>query len=138
MLKLHHALSYECLLEMNISPTVTKMLAGCDDIIRQHKLACLRVTALLCCKELLWIGTSAGILLHLPLPHLTPTAGKIHNIPQLSSVAMGHAGPCRLLISAELHPGSLSHNDSGVGIANYDHNRRRRSLNFASVQQGKV
>lgn len=33
---------------------------GADAIIRQHKAACLRITALLACKDLLWIGTSAG------------------------------------------------------------------------------
>lgn len=34
--------------------------SGADAIIRQHKAACLRITALLACKDLLWIGTSAG------------------------------------------------------------------------------
>lgn len=39
------------------------MLSNCDDIIRQHKAACLRVTSLLACKEMIWVGTSAGVLL---------------------------------------------------------------------------
>lgn len=39
------------------------MLCGCDEIIRQHKAACLRVTSLLACKNLIWIGTSAGVVL---------------------------------------------------------------------------
>lgn len=39
------------------------MLSNCDDIIRQHKAACLRVTSLLACKDLIWVGTSAGVLL---------------------------------------------------------------------------
>lgn len=42
------------------------MLSNCDDIIRQHKAACLRVTSLLACKDLIWIGTSAGVLLTIP------------------------------------------------------------------------
>lgn len=42
--------------------------AGCDDIIRQHKAACLRVTALLAVKDLLWIGTSAGVVLTMSIP----------------------------------------------------------------------
>lgn len=41
--------------------------AGCDDIIRQHKAACLRVTALLAHGGALWVGTSAGVLLTAPL-----------------------------------------------------------------------
>lgn len=39
------------------------MLSNCDDIIRQHKAACLRVTSLLACKDIIWIGTSAGVIL---------------------------------------------------------------------------
>lgn len=48
---------------MNLAPSVNKMLSNCDDIIRQHKAACLRVTSLLACKDLIWIGTSAGVIL---------------------------------------------------------------------------
>jgi len=47
-----------------------------DDIIRQHKMACLRVTALLACRDRLWVGTSAGVILTLPLPKLTLTSTK--------------------------------------------------------------
>ncbi len=42
------------------------LLSGADDIIKQHKTACLRVTCLLACKDLLWVGTSAGVILTLP------------------------------------------------------------------------
>lgn len=55
--------SYELLHEVNLAPQVNKMLSNCDDIIRQHKAACLRVTSLLACKEMIWVGTSAGVLL---------------------------------------------------------------------------
>jgi hypothetical protein len=56
-------------------------MTGVDDIIRQHKTSCLRVTSLLTCKELLWIGTSAGVILTLPLPHLTPHTSKLETVP---------------------------------------------------------
>jgi len=39
------------------------MLSNCDNIIQQHKAACLRVTSLLACKDIIWVGTSAGVLL---------------------------------------------------------------------------
>lgn len=55
--------SYEVIFEVNLAPSVNKMLSNCDDIIRQHKAACLRVTSLLACKDLIWVGTSAGVLL---------------------------------------------------------------------------
>lgn len=86
--RLYHAQSWESLTEVDVAPAVHKMLAGedylpaplqrrcliatlthpprlvslsgADAIIRQHKAACLRITALLACKDLLWIGTSAG------------------------------------------------------------------------------
>ena len=48
---------------MNIAPSVSKMLSSCDDIIRQHKAACLRITSLLACNDLIWVGTSAGVIL---------------------------------------------------------------------------
>ncbi|XP_076348285.1 rho guanine nucleotide exchange factor 17-like [Tachypleus tridentatus] len=83
-LKLFHAISYENLLEVSIAPAVTKMLAVFDDIIRQHKAACLRVTALLTCNDLLWIGTSAGVILFLPLPHLTISTSKLNDVPNVS------------------------------------------------------
>jgi len=38
------------------------LLADDRVVFRQHKTACLRVTALLAVKEMLWIGTSAGEL----------------------------------------------------------------------------
>lgn len=64
--------SYELLFEVNLAPSVNKMLSNCDDIIRQHKAACLRVTSLLACKDLIWVGTSAGVLLTIPAQGLNP------------------------------------------------------------------
>ncbi|KAI8508740.1 Rho guanine nucleotide exchange factor (GEF) 17 [Branchiostoma belcheri] len=64
-LRLFHATSYSLLLEVDVAPAVHKMLAGSDAIIRQHKAACLRITALLACKDLLWVGTSAGVVVTL-------------------------------------------------------------------------
>lgn len=58
--------SLALLFEVNLAPSVNKMLSNCDDIIRQHKAACLRVTSLLACKDLIWIGTSAGVILTIP------------------------------------------------------------------------
>lgn len=61
-----HFCSLALLFEVNLAPSVNKMLSNCDDIIRQHKAACLRVTSLLACKDLIWIGTSAGVILTIP------------------------------------------------------------------------
>ena len=59
--------------EVKVAGAVNKMLAHCDDIIRQHKAACLRITALLTVKDsVLFVGTSAGVVLTMALPYIGP------------------------------------------------------------------
>ncbi|XP_012256069.2 uncharacterized protein LOC105686072 isoform X1 [Athalia rosae] len=102
VLRLFHAGTYECLTDINIAPAVTKMLAtGCDDIIRQHKAACLRVTALLACNELLWIGTSAGVLLTVPIPHIKSSSQRMSQPPMVTGIPHGHTGHVRFLTCVE-------------------------------------
>ncbi|XP_048453711.1 rho guanine nucleotide exchange factor 17-like isoform X1 [Rhincodon typus] len=100
--KLYHAGTYENLAEVDVAPAVHKMLAGSDAIIRQHKAACLRITALLACKDLLWIGTSAGVVLTLSIPHVTANTTSLRTplIPMGS--AHGHTGHVRFLTAIEL------------------------------------
>ncbi|XP_014901490.1 rho guanine nucleotide exchange factor 17 [Poecilia latipinna] len=78
-----------------------------DAIIRQHKAACLRITALLACKDLLWIGTSAGVVLTLVIPTVSTGTGagtlKSPLVPIGS--AHGHTGHVRFLTSIELPEG---------------------------------
>lgn len=61
---------------------------GCDEILRQHKFACLRITALLSCKDLLWVGTSAGVILTISLPHIVPGMTKLTSSPTLTGTAI--------------------------------------------------
>lgn len=109
IIKLYHATTYECLVDVNVAPAVSKILStGCDDIIRQHKAACLRVTTLLASKELLWIGTSAGVILTLPVPHLTAHMSKLDSWQaNVSAVAKGHTGHVRFLTAVEVGGQSL-------------------------------
>ncbi|XP_063982833.1 rho guanine nucleotide exchange factor 17 isoform X3 [Diachasmimorpha longicaudata] len=103
VLRLFHTSTYECLTDVNIAPAVTKMLStGCDDIIRQHKAACLRVTALLACNELLWIGTSAGVLLTVPIPHMKPSTQRLSQPPLVTGIPHGHTGHVRFLTCVEI------------------------------------
>ncbi|CAG0899490.1 unnamed protein product [Darwinula stevensoni] len=108
-IKLYHAATYEPLYDVNIVPTVNKMLAGCDEIIRAHKAACLRVTALLACKDLLWIGTSAGVLLNVPLPHLTTDGSRPPPPPNVTGIPHGHTGHVRFLTAVETVPFPETH-----------------------------
>uniref|UniRef100_A0A6I8QL20 Rho guanine nucleotide exchange factor 17 n=1 Tax=Xenopus tropicalis TaxID=8364 RepID=A0A6I8QL20_XENTR len=100
--RLYHATSFEQMAEVDIAPPVHKMLAGSDAIIRQHKSACLRITALLACKDLLWIGTSAGVVLTLSFASASSSLKG-----QLSPVGLsqGHTGHVRFLTSVELPDG---------------------------------
>ncbi|XP_033970906.1 rho guanine nucleotide exchange factor 17-like [Trematomus bernacchii] len=107
LVKLYHAQTLESLTEVDVAPAVHKMLAGADAIIRQHKAACLRITALLACKDLLWIGTSAGVVLTLGIPVVSSGTGagtlKSPQVPMGS--AQGHTGHVRFLTSIELPEG---------------------------------
>ncbi|XP_023206796.1 rho guanine nucleotide exchange factor 17 isoform X1 [Xiphophorus maculatus] len=105
--RLYHTETWESLTEVDVAPAVHKMLAGADAIIRQHKAACLRITALLACKDLLWIGTSAGVVLTLAIPTVSTGTGagtlKSPLVPIGS--AHGHTGHVRFLTSIELPEG---------------------------------
>ena len=56
-IRLLHTLTRASLAELSLVGPVARMLGGSDEIIRQHKTACLRVTALLPVKDKLWVGT---------------------------------------------------------------------------------
>uniref|UniRef100_A0A146P3I5 Rho guanine nucleotide exchange factor 17 n=1 Tax=Fundulus heteroclitus TaxID=8078 RepID=A0A146P3I5_FUNHE len=105
--RLYHAQTWESLTEVDVAPAVHKMLAGADAIIRQHKAACLRITALLACKDLLWIGTSAGVVLTLAIPmvSLGTVAGTLKSPLVPMGSAHGHTGHVRFLTSIELPEG---------------------------------
>nr|CAH7735584.1 unnamed protein product [Callosobruchus chinensis] len=103
ILKCYHVTTLDLIFEINVAPAVTKMLTSCDDIIRQHKAACLRITAMVTCKDLLWIGTSAGVLLTMPLPHIpSKMSSKVVVIPPLNGVHQGHTGHVRFLTCVEV------------------------------------
>lgn len=59
------------------------------------------MTSLLASRDLLWIGTSAGVLLTMPLPHITPTTTRLNNIPPVVGVPHGHTGHVRFLTYVE-------------------------------------
>lgn len=109
VIRFFHGLTHECICDVNLAPAVNKMLSGiasfnrtfnknaslsqtiisgCDDIIRQHKAACLRVTSMLVCHDLVWVGTSAGVILTIPTPHLTPISSRLSTPPVVTGIIM--------------------------------------------------
>ncbi|XP_059618490.1 rho guanine nucleotide exchange factor 17 isoform X2 [Phlebotomus argentipes] len=111
VLKCFHSKTYEIVVEMNVSGPVSKMLSNCDDIIRQHKAACLRITALLACRDLICIGTSAGVLL------VIQGSATGRNLMNSTPMPMphGHTGHVRFLTSVETTEGSRSNSNSRKG-----------------------
>lgn len=82
----------------SLSPT-----PGSDAIIRQHKAACLRITALLVCEELLWVGTSAGVVLTMPTSPSTVSCPRAPLSP--AGLGQGHTGHVRFLAAVQLPDG---------------------------------
>ena len=85
-------------LSSGLSPT-----PGSDAIIRQHKAACLRITALLVCEELLWVGTSAGVVLTMPTSPSTVSCPRAPLSP--AGLGQGHTGHVRFLAAVQLPDG---------------------------------
>ncbi|XP_018428706.1 PREDICTED: rho guanine nucleotide exchange factor 10-like protein [Nanorana parkeri] len=86
-IRLFHTETLELLQEINIS-TRTLSLPGQKNP---------RVTTLMICQGLLWVGTDLGILITLPVP-------KLEGIPKITGKGMvslnGHCGPVQLLTVA--------------------------------------
>ncbi|XP_060032839.1 rho guanine nucleotide exchange factor 17 isoform X2 [Erinaceus europaeus] len=100
---LYHPETFEQLAEVDVTPPVHRMLAGSDAIIRQHKAACLRITALLVCDELLWVGTSAGVVLTMPTSPSTISCPRAPLSP--AGLGQGHTGHVRFLAAVQLPDG---------------------------------
>ncbi|XP_053307873.1 rho guanine nucleotide exchange factor 10-like protein [Spea bombifrons] len=86
-IRLFHTETLELLQEINVS-TRTLLLPGQKNV---------KVTALLVCQGLLWVGTDLGILITLPVP-------KLEGIPKITGKGMvslnGHCGPVQFLTVA--------------------------------------
>ncbi|CAF4458915.1 unnamed protein product, partial [Rotaria socialis] len=81
------------------------------------------VSTLHVCKETLWIGTSAGIIINLTIPQLIDTISTSGNNKltlnsmQLKCLPFGYAGPVRFIISTD--KSFLSTTDEGTIIKTF-------------------
>ncbi|XP_030078163.1 rho guanine nucleotide exchange factor 10-like protein isoform X3 [Microcaecilia unicolor] len=87
-IRLFHTETLELLQEINIATRSTLLMPGLKNV---------RVTTLLICQGLLWVGTDQGMLVTLPVPRL-------EGIPKVTGKGMvslnGHCGPVELLAMA--------------------------------------
>ncbi|KAK6101662.1 RhoGEF domain family protein [Brugia pahangi] len=120
IVKVINAFTLDCQQEFSISHVVNKALSSSEDIIRKHKMGCLRITSLLCCNSRLWIGTSAGIVINT----LIPNNKMLNWTPSLNVCQAGHVGPCRFLTAV-----------SATATPSFDLRRRRMSLSAPILQQ---
>ncbi|OZC09639.1 hypothetical protein X798_03333 [Onchocerca flexuosa] len=120
VVKVINAFTLDCQQEFSVSHVVNKALSNSEDIIRKHKMGCLRITSLLCCNNRLWIGTSAGIVINTLIPN-----NKTSNwTPSLNVCQAGHIGPCRFLTAV-----------SATATSSFNSRRRRMSLSAPTLQQ---
>lgn len=151
LMRLYAAHFDDSLLETLISTSLhfDKPVAGREDIIREHKMGCLRISCITVATSQIWIGTSAGLVISTPV-HCAktqpnpPLSGELQrlvqpNVPPLNERRdsymarfmcslfavreMGHSGPCRVLI-----PISVALNRKA----------KRMSLNVPSQQASQV
>ena len=63
----------------------------------------MRVSALHICKETLWVGTSAGVIINISVPQLIDSSSTklMASSLQLKGLSFGHAGPVRFIISTD-------------------------------------
>lgn len=108
--------SHQLITEVNLAQAVNKMLSNCDEIIRQHKAACLRVTSLLSCRDLIWIGTSAGVLLTIPSQGYEKGAQNV--VP--TGIPHGHTGHVRFLTFVETTAAATANNSSTDSNKDHD------------------
>lgn len=130
LIQLYDVKKYKLLLEINLFEPINKMLSYGNEIIRQHKTACLKATSLLNLSrkdyDTLFIGTSAGLILYLNIQHDQITSnelldGSINDWkPQLASLRHGHSGHVKFLHTIEIEEDPVQEIDQSVDVNNND------------------
>uniref|UniRef100_A0A3B3ZXK9 DH domain-containing protein n=1 Tax=Periophthalmus magnuspinnatus TaxID=409849 RepID=A0A3B3ZXK9_9GOBI len=132
-IRLFHTETLELLQEINISMRSTLLNTGQK----------MRVTSLLICQGLLWVGTAQGLIVTLPVP-------KLEGIPKITGKGMislnAHCGPVDFLVSAcsSLSPELLKRDswcdgpDSACGGDERTDSSSQESLQQASSNQGEA
>ncbi|XP_059184360.1 rho guanine nucleotide exchange factor 10-like protein isoform X2 [Centropristis striata] len=104
-IRLFHTETLELLQEINVSTRSTLLKTGQKSV---------RVTSLLICQGLLWVGTAQGLIITLPVP-------KLEGIPKITGKGMvslnAHCGPVDFLVAttSSLSPELLKRDSVGDG-----------------------
>ncbi|XP_076599261.1 rho guanine nucleotide exchange factor 10-like protein isoform X2 [Chaetodon auriga] len=132
-IRLFHTETLELLQEINISTRSTLLNTGQKSM---------RVTSLLICQGLLWVGTAQGLIITLPVP-------KLEGIPKITGKGMvslnAHCGPVDFLVAttSTLSPELLKRDsvvdglDSACGGEDRSDTSSQESLQQSSSYQGE-
>ncbi|XP_069567386.1 rho guanine nucleotide exchange factor 10-like protein isoform X1 [Brachyistius frenatus] len=132
-IRLFHTETLELLQEINISTRSTLLSTGPKNM---------RVTSLLICQGLLWVGTAQGLIITLPVP-------KLEGIPKITGKGMislnAHCGPVDFLVAttSTLSPDLLKRDsvgdgpDSACGGEDRSDTSSQESLQHSSSYQGE-
>ncbi|XP_040015692.1 rho guanine nucleotide exchange factor 10-like protein isoform X2 [Xiphias gladius] len=132
-IRLFHTETLELLQEINISTRSTLLNTGQKSM---------RVTSLLICQGLLWVGTAQGLIITLPVP-------KLEGIPKITGKGMislnAHCGPVDFLVAttSTLSPELLKRDsvgdspDSACGGEDRSDTSSQDSLQQSSSYQGE-
>ncbi|XP_040889834.1 rho guanine nucleotide exchange factor 10-like protein isoform X3 [Toxotes jaculatrix] len=132
-IRLFHTETLELLQEINISTRSTLLSTGQKNV---------RVTSLLICQGLLWVGTAQGLIITLPVP-------KLEGIPKITGKGMvslnAHCGPVDFLVATTsgLSPELLKRDsfgdspDSACGGEDRSDTSSQESLQHSSSFQGE-
>ncbi|XP_028261452.1 rho guanine nucleotide exchange factor 10-like protein isoform X2 [Parambassis ranga] len=132
-IRLFHTETLELLQEINISTRSTLLNTGQKSM---------RVTSLLICQGLLWVGTAQGLIITLPVP-------KLEGIPKITGKGMislnAHCGPVDFLVAStsSLSPELLKRDslgdgpDSACGGEDRSDTSSQESLQQSSSYQGE-
>ncbi|XP_019110486.2 rho guanine nucleotide exchange factor 10-like protein isoform X2 [Larimichthys crocea] len=133
-IRLFHTETLELLQEINISTRSTLLNTGQKSM---------RVTSLLICQGLLWVGTAQGLIITLPVP-------KLEGIPKITGKGMislnAHCGPVDFLVAttSSLSPELLKRDsvgdgpDSACGGEDRSDTSSQESLQQSSAYQGEA
>jgi len=101
-IRLYHATKYTILAEINVKQCAIQKFQYVDELIKFHKLSCLKITALFVCKDTLWVGTSAGVIINVKTPHVNNSTAKLNSVINFNALGNGHIGPVRFITSIEI------------------------------------
>lgn len=145
LIKIFNAVSVSLLIEVDIMGPISYSLTECHPLIKSHKLQSLLVNCMNITNNVLWVGTTSGIIVVVQLPEITPVTMVINKELLTTAISQSHIGPINY-ISSTTNQSDIMKDESykksiniiiscgdGFTINNFDpHNIEKSSFNGES------